>query len=227
MLYAQNVLDHNHNGSISIEQASRDRIFQELTITQVTPTTVKLLLTGKVVPAAQLIESFKNASKNSTNSSSKQNYISIDKDLKPLLVKKIASLAAKNTSCSIDGCPTWWRSHFNLGTTLGMIGNVSSSTGILILQGDNDTKTPVQQAFLLQQRLTDVNHPDHMLITYPGLGHDLSPAIGDYPGSSMYGLQKSGPIEPYVLADLYSWLEAHSGLTNSIPMLLILPLHTS
>ncbi len=211
MLYAQNVLDHNHNGSISIEQASRDRIFQELTITQVTPTTVKLLLTGKVVPAAQLLESFKNASKNGT--SSKQSYISIDKDLKPLLVKKLASLAAKNASCSIDGCPTWWRSHFNLGTTLGMIGNVSSSTGILILQGGNDTKTPIQQAFILQQRLTDVNHPDHMLITYPGLGHDLSPAIGNYPGSSMYGLQKSGPIEPYVLADLYSWLEAHSGLS--------------
>jgi pimeloyl-ACP methyl ester carboxylesterase len=200
MLYAQNVLDHNHNGSISIQEASKDPIFQSLTITQVSPTTVKLLLTGKVVPAAQLLQSFKNASKNSTNS--KQNYISIDKELEPLLVKKLASLAAKNASCSIDGCPTWWRSHFNLGTTLGMIGNVSSSTGILILQGENDTKTPVQQAFLLQQRLTDVNHPDHTLITYPGLGHDLSPAIGDYPGSSMYGLQKSGPIEPYVLADL-------------------------
>jgi uncharacterized protein len=46
-----------------------------------------------------------------------------------------------------------------------MIGNVSSSTGILILQEENDTKTPVQQAFMLQQRLTDVNHPDHTLIT--------------------------------------------------------------
>ena len=41
-----------------------------------------------------------------------------------------------------------------------MIGNISSSTGILILQGENDTQIPVQQAFLLQQRLTNVNHPD-------------------------------------------------------------------
>ena len=57
---------------------------------------------------------------------------------------------------------------------------------------------------MLQQRLTDVNHPDHTLITYPGLGHDLSPAIGDYPG----------PIEDYALAELYSWLEAHSGLSH-------------
>ena len=65
----------------------------------------------------------------------------------------------------------WWRSHFNLDTTLGMIGNVSTSAGILILQGENDTKAPVQQAFVLQQRLIDVNHPDHTLITYPNLGH--------------------------------------------------------
>jgi len=53
------------------------------------------------------------------------------------------------------------------------------------------------------------------LITSPGLGHDLSPAIGVYPGSSMYGLVlPSGPIEDYALADLYAWLESHSGLTD-------------
>jgi hypothetical protein len=108
------------------------------------------------------------------------------------------------------------KSAFDLDTTLGMIGNVSRSTGILILQGETDTKAPVQQAFVLQQRLTEVNHPDHTLITYPGLGHDLSPAIGYLPGSSMYGLVlPSGPIEDYALADLYSWLESHSGLSHS------------
>jgi uncharacterized protein len=69
---------------------------------------------------------------------------------------------------------------------------------------------------LSYKRLTDVNHPDHTLITYPGLGHDLSPAIGYLPGSSLYGLVlPSGPIEDYALADLYSWLEAHSGLSHS------------
>ena len=215
LLYAERVLDHNHNGSISIQEASKDPIFQLLTTQVVTPTTAKLLLTGKVVPIAQLLQSFKNVSNNSN--SSKQNFISIDKDLKPLLVNRIVSLTAKNATCDIEGCPKWWRSHFNLGSTLGMIGNVSSSTGILILQGENDTKTPVQQAFMLQQRLIDVNHPDHTLITYPGLGHDLSPAIGNYPypGSSMYGFQKLGPIEDYALADLYSWLEAHAGLSHS------------
>jgi pimeloyl-ACP methyl ester carboxylesterase len=225
LLYAEKVLDHNHNGSISVQEASKDPIFQELTLTQLSPSTtnllmkkqkdvplaVRLLLTGKVVTADQLIQPIKNAS---NNNSSKQNYISIDKDLKPLLVKKIDSLSSKNASCTLDKCPTWWRSHFSLGTNLGMIGNISSSTGILILQGENDTSTPVQQAFMLQQRLTEVNHPDHTLITYPRLGHFLSPAIGVYPGSSMYGLQKFGPIEDYALADLYSWLEAHSGLSH-------------
>jgi uncharacterized protein len=216
MLYAQKVLDHNHNGTISIQEAFKDFIFQAITTTPVTPTTVKPLFTGKVVIGAQHLQSIKNASNNNNNSSIKQNYISIDKDLKPLLLKRIASITAKNASCDIEGCPIWWRSHFNLDTTLGMIGNVSRSTGILILQGENDTKAPVQQAFLLQQRLTDENHPDHTLITYPGLGHDLSPAIGYLPGSSMYGLVlPSGPIEDYALADLYSWLESHSGLTHT------------
>jgi uncharacterized protein len=66
--------------------------------------------------------------------------------------------------------------------------------------------TPIQQAFLLQQRLTDVNHPDHTLITYPNLGHAF------YPSSQWF--TENGPIEPYVLADLYAWLEAHSGILH-------------
>jgi hypothetical protein len=70
----------------------------------------------------------------------------------------------------------------------------------LMLNGENDSLTPVQQAFLLQQRLTEVNHPDHTLITYPNLGHVFYP--------SPQWETRNGPIEPYVLADLYSWLEA-------------------
>jgi hypothetical protein len=52
---------------------------------------------------------------------------------------------------------------------LSIIGNVSKSTDVLLLNDENDSQTPVQQAFLLQQRLTEVNHPDHTLITYPDL----------------------------------------------------------
>ena len=75
-----------------------------------------------------------------------------------------------------------------------------------MLNGENDSQTPVQQAFLLQQRLTDVNHPDHTLITYPNLGHVFYPS-----SQSSTGI---GPIQEYVLADLYAWLEAHSGLSH-------------
>jgi uncharacterized protein len=87
-----------------------------------------------------------------------------------------------------------------------IIGNVPSTTSILILQGQNDSQTPVQQAFLLQQALIDKKHPDHTLITYPNLGHVF------YPSSEW--LTSPGPIQPYVLSDLYAWLEAHSGLSH-------------
>ena len=75
-----------------------------------------------------------------------------------------------------------------------------------MLNGENDSQTPVQQAFLLQQRLTEVNHPDHTLITYPNLGHVFYPSSQWSTGD--------GPIQQYVLADIYSWLEAHSGLSH-------------
>ena len=59
---------------------------------------------------------------------------------------------------------------------LSIIGSISKSRGILILNEESDTQTPVEQAFLLQQRLTDINHPDHTLITYPNLGHAFYPS---------------------------------------------------
>jgi hypothetical protein len=125
--------------------------------------------------------------------------------LKPLFIKNYENTTAVNLSKynNIFGCPIWARSEFNLEPNLSIIGNVSKSTGILILNGENDSLTPVQQAFLLQQRLTEVNHPDHTLITYPNLGHVFYPSSQWSTGF--------GPIQQYVLADLYAWLEAHLG----------------
>jgi uncharacterized protein len=93
-----------------------------------------------------------------------------------------------------------------LEPALNIIGNVPSTTSILIQQGQNDSQTPVQQAYLLQQALTDKRHPAHTLITYPNLGHFF------YPSSEWK--TAFGPIQPYVLADLYAWLESHSGFTH-------------
>ena len=92
-----------------------------------------------------------------------------------------------------------------LEPNLSTISKVPSNTSILILNGENDTQTPVKGAMLLQQKLTEINHPDHILITYPNLGHEFYP-------STQWQTQQ-GPIQQYVLRDLYSWLEAHSKFT--------------
>ena len=122
--------------------------------------------------------------------------MSIEKQLKPLLVRGYENIIAFNLlKCNtVVICPILWRSLDSMIPNLSTIGNVSKSTGILILNGENDTQTPVQQAFLLQQKLTDVGHPDHTLITYTNLGHVF------YPSSQWWtGI---GPIQQYVLADL-------------------------
>ena len=79
-----------------------------------------------------------------------------------------------------------------------MIGNVSSNIGILILEGKNDSQTPPGQALLLQQRLTEVNHPDHLIIVYPDLGHTFVP--------SNQWVTSHGQMEEYVFQDMYEWL---------------------
>jgi predicted esterase len=191
--YATQVLDKYHTGLISIQQIAKDPVLKNYFV----PPSVLLTNNINVITNA-LVREF------GTNDS-----ISIEKQLNPLLIKGYENLTAFNLlKCNnFEPCPVWLRSAFSLIPTLSIIGNVSKSTGILLLNGENDTQTPVQQAFLLQQRLTDVNHPDHTLITYLNLGHQF------YPSSQWE--TKNGPFEQYVLADVYAWLEAHSGLSHS------------
>ncbi len=200
--YATQVLDKNHTGSISIQQISKDPLMVNLLVPSSVLYTFSRTHDTKVISNA-LVNKF-------GNNTIQDSHISIDKQLKPLLIKGYENLTASNQSkCNdFEGCPVMIRSYFDLIPTLSIIGNVSKSTGILLLNGENDSQTPVQQAFLLQQRLTDVQHPDHTLITYPNLGHEFYP-------SSQWST-RAGPIEPYVLADIYTWLEAHSGLSHYI-----------
>ena len=195
--YATRVLDKNHTGLISIQQIAKDPLLRNLLVSS------SLLHTNnsKVITNA-LVEQF-------GNNTIEAGYISIDKQLNPLLTKGFENFTALNLSkCNeLGGCPVMRSSLSSLIPTLSIIGNVSKSSGILLLNGENDSLTPVQQAFLLQQRLTEVNHPDHTLITYPNLGHVFYPS-----SQSSTGI---GPIQEYVLADLYAWLEAHSGLSHS------------
>ncbi len=191
--YAHQVVDENHTGLISVQQIAKDPRLSSL-----------LYQIGKVPnPSDTEALSAALAKEFDTN-----DFISIDEQLKPVLIEGFKNETSNMTSlCQTQMyCQHWFQSHANLLPTLSVIGNVSKSTGILMLNGENDSQTPVEQAFLLQQRLTDVNHPDHTLITYPNLGHTFYP--------SPWWPTKIGPSPQYVLADLYSWLESHSGLSS-------------
>jgi uncharacterized protein len=191
--YAEKVLDHNHDGMLSVAEANENPVFSSM------------------VGNFTLLLETTNGTKHQLNpkyNTNKDAYISINNELKPKLVAQVASLPPITLGKKCTGtCPIWVRSHYALEPTLSIIGNVSPKTSILILQGENDTQTLVQQAFLLQQALIDKRHPDHTLITYPNLGHLFFP--------SSEWKTSFGPIQEYVLADLYAWLEAHSGLSHS------------
>jgi len=116
------------------------------------------------------------------------NLINIEQELLPFRLAELAEF---------EEIP-WFQSHNQINSTIDMTG-VLNSTNILILQGEADIQTPLEQALLLEQKLTELGHSDHILITYPGLGHTFYPAQGS--------VQPLGPIQEYVLSDLHSWLK--------------------
>ena len=209
LLYAKEVLDHTHDGLLSLQEASKNPVFTTMV------GNLTLLLTQNITNPANETSTLNNVSippslsqqLNPKYNTNNDVYVDIDKELKPRLIEnfKSLSLVKSGEKCIGSPCPIWFRAGYALEPNLDIIGNVPSNTSILILNGENDTDTPVEQAFLVQQKLIDVNHPDHTLITYPGLGHMF------YPSSEWK--TEMGPIEQYVLRDIYSWLEAHNGFT--------------
>src|SRR5918996_1151138 len=170
--YAHQVLDKNHTGAFSVQQPIEHP------------------------QLSQLVATF--FGNNTTG------YVDIDNELRPALEKVFENITTGDieAKCPSGTCPIWIRSHAELEPNLSVIGNVSESTSILMMNGENDSQSTVQQAFLLEQRLTEVNHPDHTLITYPDLGHLFSP--------SSQWFAEFGPIEQYVLSDLHRWLSDHT-----------------
>ena len=195
VLYAETVLDKGHTGELSVEEASRDPIFQKLVGGNLT----QLLLTQ-----TNVTDNRNGILPEQNNTTDDDDLITIEDELKLALVRlyendtspTASQLAAK--CINIFGCPSYGKSFSALESVVGMIGNVSSSTGILILEGKNDSQTPLEQALLLQQRLTEVNHPDHLIITYPDLGHTFVP--------TNQWVTSYGQIEEYVLKDMFEWL---------------------
>ena len=195
LLYAENILDKGHLGQISVKEASKDPIFQTLVGGNLT----QLLLNPTNVTDNNRTGTLPEQ-KNNTN----DDLISIEGVLKPALVRIYENETSINASrlsekcVNIYGCPSIGKSFSALSSVNSMIGNVTSNTGILILEGKNDSQTPLNQALLLQQRLTEVNHPDHLMIVYPGLGHTFVP--------SNQWITSHGQMEEYVFQDIYEWL---------------------
>jgi alpha-beta hydrolase superfamily lysophospholipase len=119
----------------------------------------------------------------------------VESQLRPLLEEFYQNVTSPDR-CT-QTCP-WFMSHAELEPTLDIIGNMPNNTSILLMNGENDSQTAVEQAFLVEQKLNEANHPDHTLITYPGLGHAFYPSpLTD----TIFG-----PVEQYVLSDLHRWL---------------------
>ncbi len=170
--YSTQVLDKNHTGLISIQQLAKDPLLSHLLVSD------SVMRTSNIKDITNALKAFVTSGR-----------IEIDKQLKPTLIKTYQNIttAFNSQKCnSIQICPILWRSLKDMISNLSIIGNVSKSTCILILAEENDTQTLVEQAFLLQQRLADVNHTDHSFITYPNLGHAFYPSsqwatgIGQY-----------------------------------------------
>lgn len=181
LLYAEEVIDSNHDGLLSIA---------EVEATMNTP--------GESLAPLQAIGLVKWNNTTGENewhsviSTDPRGNISIRGELEPLISQQVQPLFSTET---VKASP-WLASYFALNNSTDIIGDVSAS--ILILQGENDTQIPVQEAIMLEQRLNEVNHPDHTLIIYPGLGHSFYP--------SKNWIQPLGPMEEIVLEDLYAWL---------------------
>ena len=125
LLYAEKVLDRNHDGLLSLSEASKNPIFNTMV------GNLTLLLETTNGTKHQL---------NSKYNTNKDVYISIDNELKPALVRVFENDTSPNASqlsakcINIFGCPSYGKSFSALGSVIGMIGNVSSNTGILILK---------------------------------------------------------------------------------------------
>ena len=190
--YAQQVLDHNHNGLISVQEASENPVFSTLV------GNITLILAQNITTVNGTAEQL-NPQYNTNNDT----FISINDELKPGLIDRTnrASVVTPGEKCNVlkGACPIWITSQYALTPNLDIIDKVPSDTSILIQNGKNDSDTPILQALLLQQELTEARHPDHTLITYPNLGHVFYP-------SSQWKTVLGGPMEQKVLEDLFGWL---------------------
>ena len=212
ILFAQELWDDNHDGLLSLQEVlSHPGEYLTLpssTTTSSSPATAEIADNATATSNNTIVPN--NNTITTTNMSSAQpspqqqwypgldanndNLIAIDQELIPFALALFEQTAAD----------PWLQSHRQIEPNLIAIEKLrQTTTGILLLQGQEDNQTYLEHALLLEQKLTQMKYPDHTLITYPGLGHTFHPAQGL--------LQPLGPIEDYVLADLHDWLKDSHG----------------
>jgi uncharacterized protein len=211
ILFAQELWDDNHDGLLSLQEVlSHPGEYLTLPSSSTTtssPATAEIADNATATSNNTIVPN--NNTITTTNMSSAQpspqqqwypgldanndNLIAIDQELIPFALALFEQTAAD----------PWLQSHRQIEPNLIAIEKLRPTTGILLLQGEEDNQTYLEQALLLEQKLTQMKYPDHTLITYPGLGHTFHPAQGL--------LQPLGPIEDYVLADLHDWLKDSHG----------------
>ncbi len=189
--YAREILDINHDGFVSLS---------EVVATENTP-----YWTDGLIPSMMLVENntggsyqFMEGLQTIEVDGEEEEAIEIDTTLRSFLEQRFQSIFVdtEDRSCPFFGlCPPSLRTFAELDN-LSVIGNISSSS-ILLMQGGLDSPA---QAFMLEQKLIDVNHPDHTIIVYPGHGHFLTDIGEDR------WIDKPGPLPHYVLQDIYNWL---------------------
>jgi dipeptidyl aminopeptidase/acylaminoacyl peptidase len=73
---------------------------------------------------------------------------------------------------------------------------------ILVLHGDIDVETPVEQAYLVKKAIEKNNNAKSKVIIYKGLGHGFAPHLG------INGeIKTEGPFDKKVLNDLCDWID--------------------
>lgn len=189
--FAQELWDDNHDGLLSLQEVLAHP-GQYLTVpasSPVAPASTTDNVTATDNNTSTVIQPITQQQWYPGLDANNDNLVEIDRELIPFALALFEQTAAG----------PWLQSHKEIPPNLVAIENLRPTTRILILQGEEDNQTYLEQALLLEQKLTQMKYPDHTLITYPGLGHTFHPAQGlDQP---------LGPIQDYVLADLHDWLK--------------------
>jgi pimeloyl-ACP methyl ester carboxylesterase len=192
VICAEDTFDADHDGRLSIQEVEATLNIRGVNLCPLPPLALIQNITGEWSWCPGL-------------DTDMDGYFDIENELKPLQTAMFDLYASSDPDSPYYW--VWLQSHFALNdTTLDIIGDISAS--ILIQQGEGDTQTIVEQAFLLEQRLTEVEHVDHTLITYPGLGHTFYPVDG--------WIQPLGPMQDKVLADLFAWLDSPERTVRSL-----------